>query len=259
MVHERIKPFFIHLLASAVVATTLTALFIAYWYPLPYFFADGGWQGLRLVLAVDCVLGPFITLIIYNPKKSRRQLLADYGVVITLQVIAFTFGTWTVFREHTAMVIFADSAFYTVDMETARHLPEPANELVANAERFPVYAVVEMPDDLEEAQALRHEAISRKRPLYVVAADRLRPLDTATAHHLAGGALTPSEIAHRLPAESVHRFLADHDGLPSSYWFIPLRSRYRNLLLAFHRDRPSPAGWLPALPPAKRTEVAQAD
>jgi len=259
MLHERIKPFGIHLLASALVATSLTTLLVAYWYPLPYFFADGGWQGLRLVLAVDCVLGPLITLIIYNPKKSRRQLLADYGVVITIQVLAFTFGTWTVFRQHTAMVVFADSAFYTVDMETARHLPPPASDLIANAERFPVYAVVEMPDDLEAAQALRRDAINRRRPLYVVAADRLHLLDTTTAHDLADGALTPTEVAHRLPAKSVHRFLADHNGLPSSYWFIPLRTRYDNLLLAFHRGRPSPAGWLPALPPAKRTEVAQAD
>jgi len=259
MVHERIKPFFIHLLASAVVASVLTALFIAYWYPLPYFFADGGWQGLRLVLAVDCILGPVITLIIYNPKKSRRQLLSDYGVVVTVQVIAFSLGTWTIFRQHTAMVVFADSAFYTVDMETARTLPGPVADLVATADHFPVYAVVEMPEDPEAAQALRLDALRRKRPLYVVAADRLHPLDATTAHHLADGALTPSEVAHRLPAESVHRFLADHDGLLSSYWFIPLRSRYQNLLLAFARGRPSPAGWLPAPPPEKRTEVAQAE
>ena len=259
MMHERIKPFFIHLLVSVVVATGLSALFAAYWYPLPYFFADGGWQGLRLVLAVDCVLGPVITLIIYNPKKSRRQLLADYGVVVTLQVVAFSLGTWTVFRQHTALVIFADSAFYTVDMATARSLPGPVADLIANADRFPVYAVVEMPDDVDAAQELRREAISRHRPLYVVAADRLRPLETATAHHLAGGALTPSEVAHRLPAESIHRFLADHDGLPSSYWFIPLRSRYQNLLLAFHRGQPSPAGWLPFPPAEKRTEVAEAE
>jgi len=260
MAHERIKAFAIHLLASALVATGLSALLAAYWYPLPYFFADGGWQGLRLVLAVDCILGPVITLIIFNPKKSRRQLLADYSVVVTLQVIAFSFGTWTVFRQHTAMVVFADSAFYTVDMETARRLPPPANELVAHADRFPVYAVMEMPEDPEAAQALRREALSRHRPLYVIAPDRLRPLDATTAHYLAGGALTPNEVARRLPAESVHNFLADHDGLPSSYWFIPLRTRYADLLLAFHRGRPSPAGWLPALPPAKKTtEVAQAE
>ncbi len=256
--HERIRAFAIHLLASAVVATGLSALLVAYWYPLPYFFADGGWQGLRLVLAVDCVLGPLVTLIIYNPKKSRRQLFADYSVVVALQVVAFTFGTWTVFRQHTAMVVFADSAFYTVDMETARNLPAPIPEWVANAERFPIYTVVEMPEDQEAAQSLRREALSRQRPLYVVAAGRLRPLDESTAHYLTTGAMTPDEIARQLPAESVHRFLADHDGLPSSYWFIPLRTRYENLLLAFRRGRPSPAGWLPAPVRVRRTEVARA-
>ncbi len=255
----RIKAFTIHLIAGASVATILSALLAAYWYPLPYFFADGGWQGLRLVLAVDCVLGPVITLIIYNPKKSARQLFTDYAVVITLQVVAFSLGTWTVFRQHTAMVIFADGTFYTVDMETARHLPPPASDLVTRAERFPVYAVVAMPDDVEEAQALRREALSRKRPLYVVAADRLRPLDASTAHYLGTGALAPEEVAHRLPAKSIHRFLADHDGLPSSYWFVPLRSRYEDLLLAFRRGQPYPTGWLPALEKPTETEIAQAD
>lgn len=258
MAHERIKPFAIHLLASAVVATGLSALLVAYWYPLPYFFADGGWQGLRLVLAVDCVLGPLITLIIYNPKKSRRQLLTDYAVVVTLQVVAFTLGTWTVFRQHTAMVVFADSAFYTVDMETARSLPGPVADLVAHADHFPVYAVVEMPEEREAAQALRRAALSRQRPLYVVAADRLRPLDESTARHLAGGALAPSEVAHQIPAESIHRFLADHDGLPSSYWFIPVRTRYQNLLLAFRRGSASPAGWMEAPTAQAHTEIAKA-
>ncbi|HBB40500.1 MAG: hypothetical protein COW73_01205 [Nitrospirae bacterium CG18_big_fil_WC_8_21_14_2_50_70_55] len=258
MVQERVKPFLIHLAASALVAAGLTALLAAYWYPLPYFYADGGWQGLRLVLAVDCVLGPLITLVIYNSKKSSRQLFADYAVVITLQVVAFSLGTWTVFHHHTAMVIFADSAFYTVDMETARHLPPPAAELIAHAERFPIYAVVEMPEEVEAVQALRREALSRQRPLYVVAADRLRPLDFTTVHQLARGALTPAEVAHRLPADSVHHFLADHDGLPSNYWFIPLRSRYENLLLAFHRGQPHLTGWLPDLPAQPATEVAQA-
>jgi len=255
----RVKAFLIHLIAGAGVATLLSALLAAYWYPLPYFFADGGWQGLRLVLAVDCVLGPVITLIIYNPKKSARQLLADYAVVITLQVVAFGLGTWTVFRQHTAMVVFADGTFYTVDMETARHLPPPASDLVTHADRFPVYAVVAMPEDPDEAQALRLDALRRQRPLYVVAADRLRPLDASTAHYLARGALDTEAMAHRLPAESMHRFLADHDGLPSSYWFIPLRSRYQDLLLAFRHGRPYPSGWLPHLPTREETEVAQAE
>ncbi|RMF79004.1 MAG: hypothetical protein D6739_11320, partial [Nitrospirae bacterium] len=217
----RLKAFAIHLAASVAVATCLVVLLVSRYFPLPYFFADGGWQGLRLVVAVDAVLGPLLTLIIFNPAKGRRALLRDYTVIVLLQIGAFAFGAWTVFAHHTALVVYADGTFYTVDAEEARHLPDPLPELVRNAKWSPAYAVVVMPEDLDQRQALRREALRRKRPLYVVAPDRVRPLTPETAAEIEAGALSPEAIAD-LPPEALQRFLADHGGLPHNYRLIPL-------------------------------------
>ena len=55
----RIQAFLIHLGISAVIYAGLLYLIIFIWYPQPYFTADGGWQGIRLVTGIDMVLGPY--------------------------------------------------------------------------------------------------------------------------------------------------------------------------------------------------------
>ena len=66
----RWKAFVLHLAISALIATTVVALVVMLWYPPPYFAAMGGETLLRLLIGVDVVLGPLITLIIFD-QASR--------------------------------------------------------------------------------------------------------------------------------------------------------------------------------------------
>jgi hypothetical protein len=45
-----------------------------------------------LVVGCDLVLGPLLSLVIYNGRKSRRQLLVDYGIVGAIQIGALVYG-----------------------------------------------------------------------------------------------------------------------------------------------------------------------
>ena len=57
----KLKATAIHLAMSLVIFSYLVYQIVYVWYPQPYFSVDGGWQGLRLIAAVDLVLGPLIT------------------------------------------------------------------------------------------------------------------------------------------------------------------------------------------------------
>jgi hypothetical protein len=249
---SKLRAFLTHLLLSIAVIGSLLALLVARWYPMPYFLADGGWQGIRLVAAVDVVLGPLISLVIYNRKKSRGKLIFDYSVIGTIQACAFAFGVWTVFSTRTTVVVFADGNFYTVGADVARFLHEPYPAILKQAPTTPAYAVVTMPAAEEQRQALRRESLSMHRPLFSYV-ERVGPLTSETFQQLVEYQLDIPDLLARRPNARpvVDRFLERHGGTVEDYVFVPLKPRYRQIILAFARDTGRLAGWLPITVPDK--------
>src|SRR4051812_9236072 len=93
---ERLKASGIHLGVSLCVALCAALLVFAAWYPYPYREISGGRELFMIVTGVDVVLGPLITLTIFNPAKSRRELTLDLSVVAGIQIAALCYGLWTV-------------------------------------------------------------------------------------------------------------------------------------------------------------------
>ena len=72
------------------------------------------------MVAVDVVLGPLITLVIFNAAKTCRHLLMDFSVIGLLQVAALTYGLWTVFSAWPVHLVFEYSRMavvHDVDIE----------------------------------------------------------------------------------------------------------------------------------------------
>ena len=86
----------IHLVASTVVAALAGALVFFLWYPLPFREIAGGRELFLLLVAIDVVLGPLITLAVFNPRKPRTELVRDLSVVVLLQLAALAYGLHTV-------------------------------------------------------------------------------------------------------------------------------------------------------------------
>lgn len=84
----------IHFAISIVIAIAVSVLMLALWYPGAIFRATGGQELFFLVVGVDVVIGPLITLIIYNRKK--KELKFDLTVVAALQIVALAYGLWIV-------------------------------------------------------------------------------------------------------------------------------------------------------------------
>jgi hypothetical protein len=249
---SKLRAFVTHLLLSGATAGALLLLLITRWYPMPYFLADGGWQGIRLVVAVDVVLGPLITLVIYNRKKSRGKLIFDYSVVGLIQACAFAFGVWTVFSTRTTVVVFADGSFYTLGADSARFLHDPYPAIVKAAPTTPAYAVVTMPADEKARQELRRESLSMHRPLFSYV-ERVGPLTPESFRQLVEYQLDMNDLLAREPdfRPEVEHFLKKHGGTLKDYVFVPVTPRYRQIVLAFARDTGRLAGWLAITLPNK--------
>ena len=103
---NRLRASVIHLAISLAIASLAALLVFGWWYPHPYRDLSGGRELFTLVVAVDVVLGPLITLVIFNAAKTRRHLLMDFSVIGLLQVAALTYGLWTVFVARPVHLVF---------------------------------------------------------------------------------------------------------------------------------------------------------
>lgn len=95
---DRLKAAGIHLGLSIVVALLAAALVFGLWYPMPFREISGGRELFLLIVAVDVVIGPVITLAVFDRRKPSAELRRDLAVVALLQLAALAYGLHTVFE-----------------------------------------------------------------------------------------------------------------------------------------------------------------
>jgi hypothetical protein len=94
--HDRLRAAGIHLLLSCVVAALVAALVFLVWYPYPYRELVGGRELFFIVVAVDVVMGPLLTLAVFDRKKGWPHLRRDLAVIGLLQLAALAYGVYVV-------------------------------------------------------------------------------------------------------------------------------------------------------------------
>ena len=101
----KLKATAIHFSLSIVVFVVLAYLILFHWYPQPYFTIDGGWQGMRIIAAVDLVLGPLITFLVFDLRKSRRAILFDLVFILVIQLGSLTYGIHTTYTQRPVAIV----------------------------------------------------------------------------------------------------------------------------------------------------------
>jgi hypothetical protein len=112
--HARLRAALTHLAATAAVALVSATLVFYVWYPSPFEQISGGADLFKLIVLCDIVLGPLLTLIIFNPKKSRSTLIRDLSVICSVQLVALLYGVWAMFIARPVYVSFEKDSFRVV-------------------------------------------------------------------------------------------------------------------------------------------------
>ena len=73
-------------------------------YPSIHFSINGGRQGVQLIFAIDLILGPVLTFLIWNPKKGFKEKFLDLSVVGIVQISALLYGMYTVYQQHPVLM-----------------------------------------------------------------------------------------------------------------------------------------------------------
>ena len=124
---ERLHASGIHLSISLLIAALAALLVFAFWYPWPYREISGGRELFFIVIVVDVVLGPLITLAVFNRNKTHSELVRDLGVVGLIQLVALVYGLWTVAVARPVHLVFEFDRFRVI------HAIEVPEELMPQA------------------------------------------------------------------------------------------------------------------------------
>jgi hypothetical protein len=122
-----------HLLACVVIAAAAIGVMLGVWYPGPLFEAAGGSGLLYILVGVDVILGPLLTLIVF--KSGKRGMKFDLAVIGLVQFTALVYGLHVVFLARPAFIVFVKDRF---ELVTAAEL---APEELAAA-KFPEFRSV---------------------------------------------------------------------------------------------------------------------
>lgn len=107
-----VKPALIHLGISAGIALLSMLVIFGLWYPAPLSSAQGVSRLVLIMIGVDVVIGPLITLIVYVPGK--KSLRFDLAVIAALQTTALLYGLQAIHGGRPAYVVFSVDRFDVV-------------------------------------------------------------------------------------------------------------------------------------------------
>lgn len=95
-----------HVVLSLLVALASAGVVFGLWYAAPYRQLLSVGHIYLLVLAVDVVCGPLLTLIVASPGKSRRERWLDFSLIGLIQLAALAYGMHSVWVARPVALVF---------------------------------------------------------------------------------------------------------------------------------------------------------
>ena len=162
---SRWTAFAIHFSISLVVFLVLLAIILWAWYPGILFSVDGGWTGLQIVIGVDLVLGPLLTLVVF--KAGKPGLKFDLTCIASAQVLCMAAGMWIVYNERPLALVLAYDTFYSLASAEFEDFGRDAAVVNEFAGSSPKMLYTQLPDNEVSADiaVIRSQFIGD--PLYI--------------------------------------------------------------------------------------------
>ena len=145
-VNLRLKATLIHFLVSATLAGLASLIILRLWFPGGYATALNAQGLLFLLIGCDVIVGPLMSLVICDPNKSRRTLMKDYAVIISVQVAALVYGISVVMDSRPVFAVFTKDRFNIVSaFEVERDPAHPVSLSLTG----PQLVALQLPEDTE--------------------------------------------------------------------------------------------------------------
>lgn len=195
---------------------------------LPYRELSGGRELFLLVVAVDVVCGPLLTLVLFNPAKPRAELLRDLGLVVLIQMSALGYGLWTVQQARPLFLVQEVDRFKVITgpvLDGAAVAALPA-ALQPRWWKGPMTVAIREPKDAQERQTVMFESIQGGRD-YAERPEFYLPYEGAAALKSLQRAKPLAVFLQKQPAQqAAAEALAAEKGADMAQWlYFPVIAR----------------------------------
>jgi hypothetical protein len=157
----------IHFSISSMVCLGLLGVILSLWYPGILFIIERGWTGLRILIGVDLVLGPLLTLIVF--KAGKPGLRFDLSCIVTAQALCMAAGMWLVYNERPLVVVLAYDTFFSLTADEFADYDRDVSILDTLPGRYPKFVYVELPDNDISADIVAARSQYIGDPLFIQA------------------------------------------------------------------------------------------
>lgn len=239
---SRVRAFLVHLGISLSVFSILLYLILYHWYPQPFFVANGGWQGLRIIVFVDVVLGPLLTAIVYKPGKPG--LAIDLGIIALFQISALLWGLYVIAGQRPVLVVFTLNRLYSVPASDLPATGLSPNQIRRFGPGIPIL-YSKIPGDPDAKLALLTKSLKTGLPLHLMG-NLYEALDAETLEKVKSASININGLTNESVEQKrrIKRFLAQHHAAADRFAYLPLLCSYREILVALDLRTKTIAGAL---------------
>ncbi len=105
-----------HLIFSLVLAGIASVFVFGIWFPAPFREISGGLALFTLILSVDIVCGPILTLILLHPSKSFKARAVDLTLIAFIQLGALIYGLHALSLARPLALVFEVDRFRVITL-----------------------------------------------------------------------------------------------------------------------------------------------
>ncbi|PJK15329.1 pilus assembly protein [Lysobacteraceae bacterium NML07-0707] len=247
LLHQKLKASSLHVLVSILVLASCSYLLLWLWYPYPYRALSGGSALLKLILGIDIVAGPLLTLFVYHPAKRRAALWLDFSVIGLLQIAALGYGLSIAASARPVHLVFEKDLFRIAHANEVR---TPSDEPVALPWTGPTLKTAKLPDDVAARNQILDDALN-KGVFEAYRSELWQPYESAREQVLAA-AQPVARLTAASPAAALSLSELQADGVDiRRLRYLPVVGRdFATWTVLLDPDTALPVIWLPLDPSA---------
>lgn len=243
----RVRAFLIHFGISFAIFLALAYVLLFVWFPDFFFESDGGWEGMRIVIGVDLVMGPLLTFSVYRPGKPGLKF--DLTMIGLFQAACLAVGLYIIYEERPLALVYAEGRFYSMSADDYTEVGIEPPDLSHIPGRAPKRVLVSIPTDVFEESDFRSRLWKAQIPIRA-GVDNYAPLGKHIDLAIEAG-IDYATLRERDKNGEIERWLEGTGGQLEDYAFVPFATRFNVVFLGIRRsdrtligllDVPAPLG-----------------
>ena len=241
MFKNKLKASLIHFGLSILLVGLSMGSIIFFFFPSLFISVSDFKEVASIIIAVDLILGPLLTFVVFQPKK--KSLKFDLAVIAVIQLSALIYGAYALYQIHPVYITFNIDRFTLISARDAEPEKAQHNEYKVSKLSAGKMAFAKMPED-----------INKKNNLILIAANGGEDLDKREEYYEPVNENISSIIARSLDPKLIFanedskkkekNFYEKYQDNLNEFAYLPLNSDKKDAIIVLDKVTAKPVATL---------------